>query len=458
MSEQHDDFISLNKKDFGPTFEWGVSVAAYQIEGAYQQDGKGLSIWDVFTNTKGKIKGNQNGNTACDFYHRYREDIDLIKQLNIPNFRFSISWSRVLPNGIGQINQEGINYYNNVIDYCLAQGIQPWVTLYHWDLPQALQLKGGWCNREVVNWFQEFVSICAKNFGDRVKNWMVMNEPVVFTGAGYFLGLHAPGKKGIKNFLPAIHHVTLSIAAGAKILRHEVTEANIGVTFSCSQLEPYRNISRDFNAVVRVNALLNRLFIEPLLGMGYPDVDLPILKGIKKYSKPEDANNLSFDFDFIGIQNYTREIIKNSWLMPYVSATLVKAEKRKVKLTEMKWEVYPEAMYHMIKQFNQYPQIKKLLITENGAAFKDVVINGKVHDLDRAKYIQDNLRQILRAKNEGLKVDGYFVWTLTDNFEWAEGYHPRFGLIYINFETQERIIKDSGYWYQEFLGESESFS
>jgi beta-glucosidase len=189
------------------------------------------------------------------------------------------------------------------------------------------------------------------------------------------------------------------------------------------------------------------------LGLGYPDVDLPILKGIKKYTKPEDAANLSFDFDFIGIQNYTREIIKNSWLIPYVNATLVKAENRKVKLTLMKWEVYPEAMYQMIKQFNQYPQIKKLLITENGAAFADELVNGKINDLDRTQYIQDNLRQILRAKKDGYQVDGYFVWTLTDNFEWAEGYHPRFGLIHINFETQERIIKDSGHWYQQFLAE-----
>jgi beta-glucosidase len=453
MSEDVIPLSSLNKKDFGPNFEWGVSVAAYQIEGAHQKDGKGLSIWDVFTNTKGKIKGNQNGNITADFYHRYQEDIDLIKHLNIPNFRFSISWSRILPNGTGQINLEGINYYNRVIDYCLAKGIEPWVTLYHWDLPQALQLKGGWCNREVVKWFEEFVNICAQNFGNKVKNWMVMNEPVVFTGAGYFLGLHAPGKKGIKNFLPAIHHVTLSIVAGAKILRQQIKDANIGVTFSCSHLEPHRNLPRDIKAVNRINALLNRLFVEPILGLGYPDVDLPILKGIKKYTKPEDAANLSFDFDFIGIQNYTREIIKNSWLMPYVNATLVKAENRKVKLTLMKWEVYPEAMYQMIKQFNQYPQIKKLLITENGAAFADELVNGKINDLDRTQYIQDNLRQILRAKRDGFQVDGYFVWTLTDNFEWAEGYHPRFGLIHINFETQERTIKDSGYWYQQFLAE-----
>lgn len=441
----------FSKEDFGPVFKWGVSVAAYQIEGAHDADGKGLSIWDAFSNKKGKIKDNHNGNTATDFYNRYKEDIDLIKQLNIPNFRFSISWSRILPNGIGEINKAGIDFYNNVIDYCLSQEIEPWITLYHWDLPHELEKKGGWTNREVIIWFEELVVVCAKNFGNKVKNWMVMNEPVVFTGAGYFLGLHAPGRRGMKNFLPAIHYTTLAIATGARKLREIIPKANIGTTFSCSYLEPHRDLNRDKQAVKRVDALLNRLYIEPLLGLGYPEEELPILKGIKKISLPEDEKNMIFDFDFIGIQNYTREIIKNSWLIPYVKASLVKAENRNVPLTDMKWEVYPEAMYHIIKQFNQYPQIKKLMITENGAAFPDELINGEIIDRKRTQYIQDNLSQILKAKNEGLKIDGYFVWTLTDNFEWAEGYYPRFGLIHIDFETQKRTVKNSGKWYGDFL-------
>lgn len=441
----------FSKEDFGPDFKWGVSVAAYQIEGAHDADGKGLSIWDAFTNKKGKIKDSHNGNTATDFYNRYKEDIDLIKKLNIPNFRFSISWSRILPSGTGETNPAGIDFYNKVIDYCLSQEIEPWITLYHWDLPHELEKKGGWTNREVIAWFEEFVAICAKNFGDKVKNWMVMNEPVVFTGAGYFLGLHAPGRRGMKSFLPAIHFTTLAIATGARKLRETIPEVNIGTTFSCSYLEPHRNLDRDKKAVKRVDALLNRLYIEPLLGLGYPELELPVLKGIKKISIPDDEKNMVFDFDFIGIQNYTREIIKNSWLIPYIQALLVKAEKRNVPLTDMKWEVYPEAMYRMIKQFNQYPQIKKLIITENGAAFPDELIDGEISDGMRTQYIQDNLTQILRAKRDGLKIDGYFVWTLTDNFEWAEGYHPRFGLIHIDFETQKRTVKNSGKWYSDFL-------
>jgi beta-glucosidase len=445
------DSSNLNKSQFGSDFKWGVSVAAYQIEGAHNYDGKGLSIWDVFSNKKGKIYQNQNGNIACDFYNRYIDDINLIKDLNIPNFRFSISWSRILPNGIGAVNEAGIAYYNRIIDYCFSLGIEPWVTLYHWDLPQELQKKGGWTNREIINWFSEFVSVCAEAFGDKVKNWIVMNEPIVFTGAGYFLGLHAPGKRGMKNFLPAIHYTTLSIAAGARILKEKCTDVQIGTTFSCSYLQPARDLERDLRATARVDALLNRLFIEPLLGLGYPDKELPILKNLKKYILPDDEKLLAFDFDFIGIQNYTREIIKNSWLTPYIGASLIKAEKRKVTITSMKWEVYPESIYQMISQFNQYPQIKKLIITENGSAFPDHLELGKVNDTERTQYLQDHIQQVLRAKKEGLKVDGYFVWTLTDNFEWAEGYHPRFGLIYVDFETQKRTIKNSGWWYSKFL-------
>jgi beta-glucosidase len=442
---------NFNKKLFGDDFAWGVSIAAFQVEGSYNIGGKGESIWDVFTHKKGKILNGENANIACDFYNQYQHDIDLIKKLNIPNFRFSISWTRIFPNGTGEINQQGVDYYNRVIDYCIANGIEPWVTIYHWDLPQALELKGGWTNRDAIEWFTKFATACAKSFGDRVKHWMVMNEPAVFTGAGYFLGIHAPGRTGIKNFLPAIHHVVLSIAAGARVLRKLLPEAIIGTTFSCSYIEPYSDKPRDIAAAKRADALINRLFIEPVLGLGYPVNDLPVLKGISKYTKDGDEDNMHFDFDFIGIQNYTREIVKYSFFTPYIGARLVKAENRNVQLTEMKWEVYPPSIYQMIKKFNGYQQIKKLHITENGSAFKDQLIENQVNDPERVKYLKANLEQILKAKTDGFKVDGYFVWTLTDNFEWAEGYHPRFGLIYIDFTTQQRIIKSSGHWYANFL-------
>lgn len=441
----------LNKNQFGEDFLWGVSTAAFQIEGAHDSDGKGTSIWDVFTSKKGKIKNGHHARTACDFYNSYPEDIKLIRELNIPNFRFSISWSRIMPTGLHPVNQAGIEYYNKIIDSLLALEIQPWITLYHWDLPHQLELKGGWTNRESVSWFRDYVEVCVTHFGDRVKNWMVINEPSVFTGAGYFLGIHAPGKTGISNYLKAMHHVTLATTAGGRIIRNLVSDANIGTTFSCTHIEPATENLKDVEAAKRVDTLLNRTFIEPILGLGYPQKDLPVLKKLNTYILADDLDNLAFDFDFIGLQCYTREVVKSAMLIPYIGAELVSAEKRNVIATEMGWEVYPPALYHILKKFNEYKGIRKIIITENGAAFPDTVTNGKVHDIKRTHYIQDHLEQILKAKNDGFNVDGYFVWSLTDNFEWAEGYNARFGLIHVDFETQKRTIKNSGLWFKDFL-------
>ncbi|MFH7017603.1 GH1 family beta-glucosidase [Flavobacterium sp. FlaQc-47] len=441
----------LNKNQFGDDFLWGVSTAAFQIEGANDADGKGSSIWDVFTAQKGKVKNGHHALTACDFYNSYQNDIDLIRELNIPNFRFSISWTRIMPTGIHPVNQAGIDYYNKIINSLLASGIEPWITLYHWDLPHVLETKGGWTNRESVTWFSDYVAICAQHFGDRVKNWMVINEPSVFTGAGYFLGIHAPGKKGITNYLKAMHHVTLATAAGAKILRDKVQDANIGTTFSCTHIEPATQSQKDVDAAKRVDTLLNRTFIEPILRLGYPQKDLPVLKKLNNYILGDDLDNLAFDFDFIGLQCYTREVVKSSILIPYIGAELISAEKRNVISTDMGWEVYPPALYEVLKKFNEYKNIKKIIITENGAAFPDILTNGKVYDIKRTHYIQDHLEQILKAKKDGLNVEGYFVWSLTDNFEWAEGYNARFGLIHVDFDTQQRTIKHSGLWFKDFL-------
>lgn len=448
----------FSKKDFGPDFKWGVSTAAFQTEGSPIADGKGLSIWDSFSTKRGKIFKTQSAEVACDFYNRYEEDIDLLKSMNIPNFRFSLSWSRIIPTGSGSVNQKGLDFYNKIISKCLENGIEPWITLYHWDLPQALEDKGGWTNREILKWFGDYVKICAETFGDRVKNWMVLNEPMVFTGVGYFLGIHAPGRRRLKNFIPAMHHATLCQAEGGRILRRHVENANIGTTFSCSSIEPFRNSQKDRKATIRVDALINRLFIEPALGMGYPLEELPFLKKLNKHYRPEDDELVKFDFDFIGIQNYTREIIKHSWPVPYLRAKNITAKKRKVPVTSMKWEVYPEGIYQMLHKFGAYKNIKRLYVTENGAAFPDTYDNGKVEDKERLEFLQKYLTQVLRAKNEGVNVKGYFVWSFTDNFEWAEGYHPRFGLVYIDYETQERIIKSSGKWFRDFLSQSVFFS
>ena len=441
----------LTKKAFGEDFKWGVSTAAYQIEGAHEADGKGPSIWDEFTQIKGKIQLGHHGQQTCDFYNRHPSDLDLMQAMHIPNFRFSLAWSRILPQGYGPVNSKGLDYYDRLLDYCLTRNIDPWVTLYHWDLPAALEKRGGWTNRDIVQWFSEYVALCATKFGDRVKHWLVLNEPMVFVGAGYFLGVHAPGRRGIKSFLAATHHATLCQAAGGQILKAHLPAAEVGTTFSCSHLEPFRNLDRDRQATRRADAMLNRLFLEPALGLGYPIRDFPYLRRITDFFAAGDEDCLAFDFDFIGVQNYTREIVKHSFFIPFIQAKLVPAPKRGVLYTAMNWEVYPEAIYHILHKYNAYPGVKKIIITENGAAFPDTVVNGTVNDLLRQQYLQHYLRQVLRAQQEGVKVAGYFVWSFTDNFEWAEGYHPRFGLVHVDFATQQRIIKASGHWYSQFL-------
>jgi beta-glucosidase len=442
---------ALQRSDFGKDFKWGVSTAAFQIEGAAREDGKSESIWDRFASVKGKIKNNENADTAADFYHRYKEDVSLIRELNFDAFRFSLAWARILPNGTGEINQKGIDFYNRVIDACLALNIEPWVTLYHWDLPQALEEKGGWTNRDIVSWFSEYADVCTHKFGDSVKNWMILNEPLAFTALGYFLGIHAPGKKGLKNFLPAVHHTALCQAEGGRIAKKNVIDGHIGTTFSCSPVHPLKETDNNLKAAARFDALVNRLFIEPTLGMGYPVDTVPALKRIEKYYKEGDEQRLAFDFDFTGIQNYTREVVKYNVTNPVLWGKQVPAEKRNVEMTEMKWEVYPESIYEMIKKFSQYEKVKKIYVTENGAAFKDLVDSGSVHDTQRVSYFEKYLEQVLRAKKEGAKLNGYFVWSLVDNFEWAEGYTPRFGIVHVDFETQQRTIKDSGYWFRDFL-------
>jgi beta-glucosidase len=367
-------------------------------------------------------------------------------------FRFSISWTRILPNGIGEVNQKGLDFYHKVIDKCLAVGLQPWVTCYHWDLPQALQDLGGWTNRDIVKWFAVYVEVISKAYGDKVKNWMVLNEPAGFIGAGYMLGIHAPGERGLKKFMKGIHFTNLALAEGGRVLRKNVPNGNIGSTWSCSAIEPKTQAKRHVNAAKKADALFNRVFLEPCLGMGYPFADLPIISRLKKYIEPGDEEKMKFDFDFIGVQNYFRTVARFSLWPPVMWANVVDAKKLvkdESELTEMKWEVYPEGIYKVLKQFKAYN--KRLIVTENGAAFKDVVENGSVHDTRRTKFYQDYLAQVLRAIHEGVPVHGYFAWTLMDNFEWAEGYHPRFGLIHNDFTTQKRTIKDSGLWFQSFL-------
>lgn len=440
----------FTKADFGLNFKWGVASSAYQTEGVWNADGKSESNWDYFSHKAGKIERDENADQATDFYHRFEEDIDLIKSMNFSLFRFSLSWSRILPEGSGTVNQKGLDFYHKVIDKCISVGIEPWITIYHWDMPQVLESQGGWTNRKILGWFAEFVEVVTREFGSKVKNWMVINEQLSYTAGGYLAGVLAPGRRSISGFLKAVHHSVLCNAEGGRIIRRNIPDANIGTTFFTAYIEPVDKEVKNIDAAKRVDAAVNRLFIEPSLGLGYPVESLPVLKKIQKYIEDGDEERMSFDFDFIGIQYYFRNIVEKS-IIPGIRANEVKASARGVEVNEMGGEIFPEGLYHILKKFSAYQGIKKLLVTENGICIPDIVEDGRIHDSRRIIFFKDHLSAILKAKREGINVTGYFVWSPTDNFEWDKGFRTRFGLVYVDFQTQSRIMKDSGTWFCDFL-------
>jgi beta-glucosidase len=442
----------LTTRPFGNDFLWGIAIAAAQNEGAYNTDGRGPSIWDVFAKRQGKIKGNATPYEACGFYHRYKDDLLLAKALGFKVFRFSFSWSRIIPDGTGKINKAGVNFYHKVIDECLLLGLIPFVTLYHWDLPQALQKEGGWASPMMLKWFNRYVGFCAEEFGNKIKHWIILNEPMGFTSLGYMLGKHAPGKTGLTNFFPAIHNAAMAQAEGGRIIRKLVPGAYIGTTFSCSEVMPHTQKKEDTEAANRMDLLLNRLFIEPALGLNYPHDDFPLMDKLHMHTKAwRYTERMKFDFDFIGVQNYFSITVKHNPLIPYVQAGEVGAATRKVPHTSLGWEINAQSFYRMLKRFGAYKNVKEIIVSENGACFKDVMYHGTVHDAERIQYFSQYLQAMLKAKKEGVIIKGYFAWTLMDNFEWAEGYNARFGLIHVDFKTQLRTIKDSGYWWRDFL-------
>jgi beta-glucosidase len=444
---------NFTAKDFGKNFNWGVAIAAAQNEGAAFIGGKGASIWDAYSKRTGKIKGGATPTIACDFYHRYKDDLLLVKALGFNTCRFSIAWARILPDGSGKINKEGIAFYHKVIDECLQLGLTPYITLYHWDLPNELEKKGGWTNYLIAKWFEKFVTICATEYGNKVKHWIILNEPFGFTSLGYMLGMHAPGKKGLENFLPAVHHAALAQADGARAIKKLVANAIIGTTFSMSQIVPFSNSKQDIAAANRVDILMNRLFIEPTLGKGYPvDDDFKLLEKFQLTNKAwKFTDRLQFDFDFIGIQYYFPLTIKYNVLVPIIQASDVKAAYRKMPHTAMGWEVNADSFYKTIKRVWLYGAVKQIQITENGSFYKDKLSNGIIDDQQRIDYFKEHLHAVYKAKKEGVNIGGYFAWTLMDNFEWSEGFNARFGLVHVDFKTQLRTIKNSGYWWRDFL-------
>jgi beta-glucosidase len=355
----------IKSGDFGQDFIWGAASSAFQTEGSPYSDGRGHSIWDHFSFLPGKIRNGDHAELASDFYTRFPADLDMLRSMHFGSFRFSLSWSRILPFGRGKKNSKGIDFYNLLIDTCLEKNIVPWVTLYHWDLPLSLENAGGWTNRDIVSWFQEFASIAASHFGDRVKHWMVLNEPSSFTSLGYLLGMHAPGRRGLRNFLPAVHYATLCQSLGARTIRQVVPRATIGTCYSFSVVDPLDEKIRNRVAAKKLDAVINRLFIEPALGLGYPTEDLPVLSGIEKFMEPDDRELQAFNFDFVGVQYYFRMVAAHSILPPYFVKE-IPALKRKVPVSSMRYEIYPEGIYSVLKRLNNYPNIHNIIVTENG--------------------------------------------------------------------------------------------
>lgn len=440
------------KAAFGNRFHFGVAISAAQNEGAILDEGRSASIWDNFVRRRGVIKKGGKTSPACDFYHRYKDDLLLVKALGFNSFRFSISWSRLLPDGTGKPNPAGLQFYNDLIDECLQLGITPFVTLYHWDLPANLQREGGWESPLINRWFRHFTKICARAFGDRVKHWIVLNEPAGFTSLGYMLGKHAPGKRSLEGFLKAVHHAAIAQGDGGRTLRQHVDKAVIGTTFSCSEIRPHTDKAEDIAAAARIDLFMNRLFIEPLLGKGFPEDDRGLVQKLNKQNLSwKYTDRMQFDMDFIGLQNYFPLTVKHNAFIPLINASEVKPAARKVPQTAMGWEINPSAFHRIIKRFWKYGAIKEIMITENGACFKDQLSQGRIADNERIRYFEDHLQEVLKLKKEGVRIGGYFAWTLTDNFEWAEGYEARFGIVHVDFKTQLRTVKDSGYWWRDLL-------
>lgn len=445
----------VRRSEFGDDFTWGVATAAYQIEGFPEADGKGASIWDEFTHRvdargRTKIEDGTTGDVATESYVRYPEDLDLVSELGFGAYRFSLSWPRIQPDGRGKVNRAGIDHYRRMLEACLERGIEPWVTLYHWDLPQALGADGGWTDRETAFRFAEFCALAAEELGDLVPHWMVLNEPLSFTSLGYLMGQHAPGAKGLSSFLAAAHHANLALAHGARAVRAARPDADIGTTNYLTAPIGVGPGPLARQAERAASAVMNRLFLEPAMGLGYPTDDAPILRRIEKYVRGDDLADLAVDLDFMGVQYYTQ--LKARWLpIPGLWTVPTFGADDSLERTSMGWEVRPVGLGKVLDLVHSYGRYDRIVVTEGGASFHDELVNGRVHDDRRIAYYESHLREVANALDRGVPVEGYFAWSLLDNFEWAAGYMPRFGLVYVDYPTQQRTIKNSGYWFQGML-------
>lgn len=447
---------------FRKDFKWGAATAAYQIEGAFQEDGKGLNIWDVFCRDKGRIYDGHTGEIACDHYHRFREDVALMKELGIKAYRFSLSWSRILPTGTGQINPAGVRFYNELINELLDAGIEPFITLYHWDLPYDLYKRGGWLNPDSVSWFGEYAKTAAKLFSDRVSNFFTFNEPQCFIGHGYLRGVHAPGVRGmIRDSFDMAHNVLKAHGTAVKMLREYAKgDIKIGFAPTCCMSYPDSGKAEDIEAArmhlfglnddVKDWAWNVSWWSDPVMLGRYPE------EGWKKYGEylpeitKEDMELISQPLDFYGQNIYNGSRVRmGSDGKPEVVKRYDGSPK-----TSLDWPVTPECLYWGSRFL--YERYKTpIYITENGMGCHDVIsLDGKVHDPNRIDFLNRYLKELKKCSEDGTDIRGYFLWSLMDNFEWHSGYAERFGIIYVDYKSQRRIIKDSGYWYRQMIQEN----
>lgn len=432
------------KKDF----MWGAATASYQIEGAWNEDGKGLNIWDDFSHQKGRVENGGTGDVACNHYHLYKEDVKLMAQMGLKAYRFSLSWSRILPEGTGKVNQAGIDFYSNLIDELLKYNITPFITIFHWDLPYALHLKGGWLNPESSTWFEEYTQVIAKAFGDRVKNFITLNEPSVFMGCGYWHGVHAPGiKYGMRDILQIGHNIHMAHGKAVKVLRNTVSDAKVGITIATQPKIPVTPADEESayssyfeGGFGNGNFMWTAdYWLDPIVFGRYQDKLIKETGDLFPKFTSEDMALISQKIDFIGLNIYEAQYA-GDYVRPQGQAH-----------TELAWDVYPDALEWGIKlNYKRYGL--PIYITENGLSTHDwVSLDGKVHDPNRIDFLHRYLNGLKRAAESGCDVSGYFHWSLMDNFEWAKGYNPRFGLVYVDYTTQQRILKDSAYWYKEVI-------
>jgi len=438
---------------FPAGFVWGSATASYQIEGAAREDGRGESIWDRFSHTPGKVANGDTGDVAADHYHRYQEDVALMKTLGLKAYRFSIAWPRILPDGVGPINEAGLAFYDRLVDALLEADIAPYVTLYHWDLPQALQdRQGGWLSRAIVEQFVHYADVVSRRLGDRVRYWTTFNEPRIFVTHGYMNGQHAPGLTDEASGPQAAHHVLVAHGMAVPVLRQNAgPDAQVGIVYA---LNPVEAASDNPEVMARqrvLDAQVNRWFVEPVLLGSYPDelADAPGFSAL--VVEPGDMDLIRTPVDFVGANYYSRIIVGN----PQAQSALPDLEDSEVEAAEytaMGWEIYPQGLYNTLKRLHDRYHPPAIYVTENGAAFDDAIApDGRVHDERRVAYLRDHFRMAWQAIQDGVPLRGYFVWSLMDNFEWAHGYDKRFGIVYVDYPTGERTVKDSAYFYQQVI-------